>query len=112
MSATTNINYENLEKSWDWYDKNTNNPNDIHIRTNITRTYACDITIDGGCQRHGIEPERFRCDLEPIFTFLKHKLRDVDWRHIQQSRKPKWGYRRLENEEIFNLLNDGRIINE
>ena len=112
MSATTNTNYENLEKSWDWYDKNTNNPNDIHIRTNITRTYACEITIDGGCQRQGVEPERFRCDLEPILTFLKHKLRDVDWRHIQQSRKPKWGYRRLENEEIFNLLNDGRIINE
>ena len=105
------MSYENLEKNWDWYDRNTNNKHDIHIRTDVTRTYSCEIIIDGNCRRQGVEPERFRCELEPILTFLKHKLRDVDWRRIQQSRKPKWGYRRLENEEVFDLLNDVRRIN-
>ena len=105
------MSYENLEKNCDWYDKNTNNEPDIHIRIDVTKTYSCEITIDGDCQRQGIEPERFRCELEPILTFLKHKLRNVDWRHIQQSRARKWKYKRLENEEVFDLLNDGRRIN-
>ena len=73
----------------------------------ISRTNALEVKV-----YINNKEETFRCDLIPLLTFFKHKIKEADWKYISQSRKEKWGYKRLEDEELFNLLNDGRIINE
>ena len=95
MSATTNISYEETEKSWEGDDLN------IYI----SRTEAIDIIVEVGGER-----KRFRADLIPLFTFMKQQLKGVDWEHISRTRSKKWGYKRLEDDEVFDILNDGRRI--
>jgi|TARA_R100000049_G_C1890729_1_gene43888 hypothetical protein len=89
--------YEDLSKNWIGDDR--------ELRIYISRTDMIRIQFYEG----GVVKE-FRCDLEPVFTFLKHKLKNVDWNQIENTRTTKWGYKRLENEEVFDILNDGRRI--
>ena len=93
MSATTSINYEEIEKSYE---------GDINIY--ISRT--------GSIQIHVEEEEVtkiFRADLIPLFTFMKQRLKNVDWEHISRTRDKKWGYKRLESDELFDILSNDRI---
>ena len=94
MSATTNTRYEETEKSYEGDDLN------IYI----SRTEAIDIIVETGGKR-----ERFRANLVPLFTFMKQKLKDVDWGHISRTRDTKWGYKRLEADELFDMLSNDRI---
>ena len=48
--------------------------------------------------------EIFRANLVPLFTFMKQRLKNVDWNYISKSRDEKWGYKRLEPEELFDML--------
>ena len=50
--------------------------------------------------------EIFRANLVPLFTFMKQKLKYVDWKYISKSRDKKWGYKRLEAEELFDMLSN------
>ena len=43
---------------------------------------------------------------------MKRQLKNVDWEHISKSRDKKWGYKRIEAEELFDMLNDRRVIND
>ena len=93
MSATTSINYEEIEKSYE---------GDVNIY--ISRT--------GSIQIHVEEEEVtkiFRTNLTPLFTFMKQKLKNVDWEHISRTRDKKWGYKRLESDELFDILSNDRI---
>ena len=96
------MSYEDLESPYTW---NDDRRNDVSIW--IARTYSVDIDR---INENG-ERETFRCSLTPLFKFLKYKLKtnNVDW---SKSRERKWGYKRFEEKEIFDLLNDGRRINE
>ena len=84
MSATTSTRYEETEKSWD---------GDVNIW--LSRTGSIEIHTEEG---------KFRTNLVPLFTFMKQKLKDVDWGHISRTRDTKWGYKRLESEELFDML--------
>ena len=86
------MSYEETEKSWEGT-----------INIYITRTDALEIHVGEESNN-----EVFRADLVPLFTFMKHKLKDVDWKHISRTRDLKWGYKRIEEEELFEMLNDGR----
>ena len=93
MSVTTSINYEEIEKSYE---------GDVNIY--ISRT--------GSIQIHVEEEEVtkiFRADLIPLFTFMKQRLKNVDWGEISRTRDKKWGYKRLESDELFDILSNDRI---
>ena len=81
--------YDETEKSWEGDDLN------IYI----SRTEAIDIIVETGGKR-----ERFRANLVPLFTFMKQKLKNVDWERISQTRDKKWGYKRIEPEALFDML--------
>ena len=91
MSATTNISYEETEKSWE---------GDLNVY--ISSTDSIDILVGNPLESGG--RKRFRADLVPLFTFMKQKLKNVDWEHISRTRSKKWGYKRLEAEELFDML--------
>ena len=92
MSATTNTKYDETEKSWEGT-----------INVYITRTDALEIHVGEESNN-----EVFRANLVPLFTFMKQQLKNVDWNYISKSRDKKWGYKRLEAEELFDMLNDRR----
>ena len=81
--------YEETEKSWE---------GDVNIW--LSRTGSIEIHTEEG---------KFRANLVPLFTFLKQKLKDVDWEHISRTRDKKWGYKRLEADELFDILSNDRI---
>jgi|TARA_R100001530_G_scaffold59255_1_gene42945 hypothetical protein len=91
------MSYEETEKSWEGDDLN------IYI----SRTEAIDIIVETGGKR-----ERFRANLVPLFTFMKQQLKNVDWEHISRTRDTKWGYKRIEPEELFDMLNDRRSYDD
>ena len=97
MSAITNIKYDDLEKNYEYGNE-----------TVVFNTNTYSINISSYDENENLQ--EFRCNLTPLLTFLKHKLKDVDWRYMNQSRNTKWGYKRFAEEELFNLLNDGRVI--
>ena len=80
------------------------NPYIGKIQVYITRTYSVEIEI-----RTDDKTETYRCNLQPIWTFLKQKLKNVDWERISQTRDKKWGYKRIEAEELFDILSNDRI---
>ena len=86
------MSYEKTEKSWEGT-----------INIYITRTNAVEIHV--GKESNN---EVFRANLVPLFTFMKQQLKGVDWKHISRTRDLKWGYKRIEEEELFEMLNDGR----
>ena len=94
MSATTNTNYEEAE-----------NPYIGKIQLYLSRTCSVEISIKDDDEKI----ETFRCNLSPIFTFVKQKLKDVDWNEISRTRDKKWGYKRLESDELFDILSNDRI---
>ena len=85
------------------YDK-AESPYDGRIRVYITRTYSVEIDI---YTDDDTLVETYRCNLQPIWTFVKQKLKNVDWEHISRTRDKKWGYKRLEAGELFEILNNG-----
>ena len=93
MSATTSTNYEETEKSYE---------GDLNIY--LSRTGSIQIYVEE-------EEERkiFRADLIPLFTFMKQRLKNVDWEEISRTRDKKWGYKRLESDELFDILSNDRI---
>ena len=78
----------------------TESPYTGKIQLYLSRTNAVEIDIEDD---DGNE-ETFRCNLSPIFAFIKQKLKNVDWEHISRTRDKKWGYKRLESEELFDIL--------
>ena len=90
MSATTSTRWKDVEKSWE---------GDLNVY--ITRTNSVEIFVGEGDDR-----EIFRANLVPLFTFMKQKLKYVDWKYISKSRDKKWGYKRLEAEELFDMLSN------
>ena len=86
------MSYEKTEKSWEGT-----------INIYITRTNALEIHV--GKESNN---EVFRANLVPLFTFMKQQLKNVDWKHISRTRDLKWGYKRIEEEELFEMLNNGR----
>ena len=86
------MSYEDTEKSWEGT-----------INIYISRTNSLEIYVGRGDDR-----EIFRANLVPLFTFMKQQLKNVDWNYISKSRAKKWGYKRLEEEELFDMLNDRR----
>ena len=93
MSAITNINYEEIEKSYE---------GDVNIY--ISRTGSIQIYVE----EEGVA-KIFRTSLVPLFTFMKQRLKNVDWEHISRTRDKKWGYKRLESDELFDILSNDRI---
>ena len=93
MSATTSTKYDEVEKSYE---------GDVNVY--ITRTNSLEIYVGRGEDR-----EIFRANLVPLFTFMKQQLKNVDWEHISRTRAKKWGYKRLEDEELFDILSNDRI---
>ena len=87
--------YDETEKSWEG--------NLINIY--ISGTYSIEIHIG----KEDNETEKFRASLTPLFTFMKQRLKNVDWEHISRTRDKKWGYKRLEPEELFDMLSNDRI---
>ena len=94
MSVTTNTKYEEAES-----------PYTGKIRLYLSRTCAVEIDIEDDDENK----ETFRCNLSPIFAFVKQKLKDVDWEHISRTRDTKWGYKRIESAELFDMLSDDKI---
>ena len=78
----------------------TESPYTGRIRLYLSRTCAVEIDI----KYNDKNKETFRCNLTPIFSFIKQKLKDVNWEHISRTRDTKWGYKRLEAEELFDML--------
>ena len=93
MSVTTSINYEEIEKSYE---------GDLNIY--LSRTGSIQIYVE----EEGVA-KIFRADLISLFTFMKQRLKNVDWEHISRTRNKKWGYKRLEADELFNILSNDRI---
>ena len=93
MSATTSTSYDEAEKSYE---------GDVNIY--ISRTYSIEIYVG-----RGEEKEIFRTNLTPLFTFMKQKLKGVDWESISRSRPKKWGYKRLEAGELFEILSRSNL---
>ena len=92
------MSYEETEKSWEGE----------LINIYVSGTYSIEIHIG----KENNETEKFRASLVPLFTFMKRQLKNVDWEHISKSRDKKWGYKRIEAEELFDMLNDRRVIND
>ena len=90
MSATTSTKYDEAES-----------PYEGKVRLYISRTYSVEIDIHLDNEE---KMETFRCNLAPIFTFVKQRLKNVDWEEISRTRDRKWGYRRIESDELFDLL--------
>ena len=86
------MSYEDTEKSWEGT-----------INIYITRTNAVEIHVGEESNN-----EVFRTNLVPLFTFMKQQLKGVDWEHVSRTRDLKWGYKRIEEEELFDMLNDRR----
>ena len=84
------MSYEETEKSWEGE----------LINIYISGTYSIEIHIG----KEDNETEKFRANLVPLFTFMKQKLKDVDWDEISRTRDKKWGYKRIESGELFDLL--------
>ena len=97
MSVTTNTKYEEAES-----------PFEGRVRMWLSRTCSVEIEIysDG---EDGTLIEIFRCNLAPIYTFIKQRLKNVDWNEISRTRDKKWGYKRLESDELFDMLSNDRI---
>ena len=93
MSATTSTNYEETEKSYE---------GDLNIY--LSRTGSVEIHVG-----EGEEQKVFRVGLIPLFTFMKQRLKNVDWEHISRTRNKKWGYKRLEAEELFEILSRSNL---
>ena len=84
------MSYEETEKSWEGE----------LINIYISGTYSIEIHIG----KEDNETEKFRASLVPLFTFMKQKMKDVDWDEISRPRDKKWGYKRIESDELFDLL--------
>ena len=84
------MSYEETEKCWEGE----------LINIYISGTYSIEIHIG----KEDNETEKFRANLVPLFTFMKQKLKDVDWDEISRTRDKKWGYKRIESDELFDLL--------
>ena len=99
MSATTSTNYEETEKSWE---------GDLNIY--LSRTGSVEIYVENknegsvSAQTGDLNKEIFRTNLVPLFTFMKQKLKNVNWEEISRTRDRKWGYKRIESDELFDLL--------
>ena len=89
------MSYEEAEKSWEGE----------LINIYISGTYSIEIHIG----KEDNETEKFRANLVPLFTFMKQKLKNVDWERISRTRDMKWGYKRLEADELFDMLSNDRI---
>ena len=87
------MSYEEIEKSYE---------GDLNVY--ITRTNSLEIHVGGESDN-----EVFRANLVPLFTFMKQKLKDVDWKHISRTRDLKWGYKRLEEGELFEMLSKSNL---
>ena len=85
--------YDEIEKSWEGT-----------INVYVTRTHSLEIHVGEESNN-----EVFRANLVPLLTFMKQKLKGVDWKHISRTRDLKWGYKRLEPEELFEMLSNDRI---
>ena len=85
--------YDEIEKSYEG-----------NINVYITRTNSLEIHVGEESNN-----EVFRANLVPLFTFMKQRLKNVDWKHISRTRDLKWGYKRLEPEELFEMLSNDRI---
>ena len=81
----------------------------------ISRTNAVEIYVKNknegsvSAQTGDLNREIFRTSLIPLFTFMKQRLKNVDWEHISRTRNKKWGYKRLEADELFDILSNDRI---
>ena len=84
------MSYEETEKSWEGE----------LINIYISGTYSIEIHIG----KEDNETEKFRANLVPLLTFMKQKLKNVDWEEISRTRDKKWGYKRIESGELFDLL--------
>ena len=93
MSATTSTKYDEIEKSYEGT-----------INIYVTRTHSLEIHVGEESNN-----EVFRVGLVPLLTFMKQRLKNVDWKHISRTRDLKWGYKRLEPEELFEMLSNDRI---
>ena len=87
------MSYDETEKSWEGT-----------INIYITRTHSLEIHVGEESNN-----EVFRANLVPLFTFMKQQLKGVDWKHISRTRDLKWGYKRLEPDELFDMLSNDRI---
>ena len=87
--------YDETEKSWEG--------NLINIY--ISGTYSIEIHIG----KEDNETEKFRASLTPLFTFMKQQLKGVDWNEISRTRDKKWGYKRLEEGELFEFLSRSNL---
>ena len=85
--------YDEIEKSWEGT-----------INVYVTRTHSLEIHVGEESNN-----EVFRVGLVPLLTFMKQRLKNVDWKHISRTRDLKWGYKRLEPEELFEMLSNDRI---
>ena len=99
MSATISTNYEETEKSYE---------GDLNIY--LSRTGSIEIYVENknegsvSAQTGDLNREIFRTNLTPLFTFMKQRLKNVDWEEISRTRDKKWGYKRLEAGELFEIL--------
>ena len=93
MSATTSTKYDEVEKSYE---------GDVNVY--ITRTNSLEIHVGEESNY-----EVFRANLVPLFTFMKQQLKGVDWKHISRTRDLKWGYKRLEAGELFEILSRSNL---
>ena len=87
------MSYEKTEKSWEGT-----------INIYVTRTHSLEIHVGEESNN-----EVFRVGLVPLLTFMKQRLKNVDWKHISRTRDLKWGYKRLEAGELFELLSRSNL---
>ena len=92
MSATTSTSYEETESHFEG-----------RVRMWLSRTGSVEIEIHSDDEDESLR-EIFRCNLAPIYTFIKQRLKNVDWNEISRTRDKKWGYKRIESDELFDLL--------
>ena len=85
--------YDEVEKSYE---------GDVNVY--ITRTNSLEIHVGEESNN-----EVFRVGLVPLLTFMKQRLKNVDWKHISRTRDLKWGYKRLEAGELFELLSRSNL---
>ena len=85
--------YDEIEKRWEGT-----------INVYVPRTHSLEIHVGEESNN-----EVFRANLVPLLTFMKQQLKDVDWEHISRTRDLKWGYKRLESDELFDMLSNDRI---
>ena len=92
MSATTSTSY-----------KETESPFEGRVRMWLSRTGSIEIEIHSDDEDESLR-EIFRCNLAPIYTFIKQRLKNVDWNEISRTRDKKWGYKIIESDELFDML--------